>query len=174
MTGLWPEMSKLNRDPTRKSWTQGATQMCLLLPFLSQNFATINILEDGLIRGEQKYCKRDLVTSFSLLEFWHNKSSVRWGMWKHVKWDLGVGAAGGGAPSLLPEAKTTWETSIVWQNHCVHRSKSACTLFSVISLASSPLCSLFKRSLCTVQNQCVVLQVSDLCIIFLSFLLLLD
>ena len=104
-------------------------------------------------------------------------SEVRWGMWKHVKWDL-VSSRWRLVAGCLPEG--TWETSIVWPTHpvhcsksllctvffsSVHCSKSVCTafsLFSVISLVSNQ-CRPRSKLFCTGQNQICSDYVSPVC-----------
>ena len=75
---------------------------------------------------------------------------VRWGMWKHVKWDLGGWAGGLAAGRHLGNfhclAKPTCAPFKI-SLHCVR----LCFL-SVISLVSWPLYSLFKITVFTVQS----------------------
>ena len=105
--------------------------------------------------------KRELVTSFSLLEFWHNKSSVRWGMWKHVKWDLG-----GGSSWRRCSFPAAGSKNHLGNFHCLAKPLCAPFKISVHSVFCDFSC--FFTTLFTVQKITVhclksVLKVSDLC-----------
>ena len=81
-------------------------------------------------------------------EVCENMSSEIWGGCEQVAW--------------LPEG--TWETSIVWRNHCVHRSKSACTVCDVCSLCFLWFLLLLDHCVHCSKSMCTLQSFSVLCV----------